>query len=131
MDVDIWAKRPRPAAGPDVVVLGTRKPDTAGDVTWTRRHPSAAPRDGGRPPARVRVISDGRRWPIDASDAAPETPPGPPTDRDPAYGGLRLHKVARICATNGRWLTGGRKHVRPQIDCMRTDGPADRETGAR
>ena len=139
MDVDIWAKRPRPVVAPDAVVLGAWEPVTPGDVTWTRRQLAAALHDGarlaavvegaverlllcyeelasnalrhGRPPTRTEVISDGRRWLIDVSDASPDAAPVPATDRDPADGGMGLLMVAQICAAHGWWVDGGRKHV--------------------
>jgi anti-sigma regulatory factor (Ser/Thr protein kinase) len=50
-------------------------------------------------------------WLIDVSDARPDHPPVPAVDRDPAYGGLGLHLIARLAAAHGWVIAGARKHV--------------------
>jgi len=59
----------------------------------------------------VRVAGCAHGWLIDVSDARPDDPPVPAVDRDPAFGGLGLHLIARLAAGHG-WVTAGaRKHV--------------------
>jgi hypothetical protein len=48
---------------------------------------------------------------IDVTDAAFDQVPIPAVDRDPAFGGLGLHLIARLCEAYGWSVTGGRKHV--------------------
>ena len=153
-----WAQQPQPAAGPDAVVLGGWEPVTARDLTWTRRQLSAALHDDagpvaavqdavdrlllcyeelasnalrhGRPTVRVQVISDGSLWLLDVSDADPDTPPVPATDRDPAHGGMGLQMVAEACAAHGWWVAGGRKHVWAQTDSGLAQEPVARDAAA-
>ena len=67
-------------------------------------------RHGGAP-IRVCVTATGDGWLVDVSDARPDAPPVPATDRDPAHGGLGLHLVARLSARYGWTVVGARKHV--------------------
>jgi anti-sigma regulatory factor (Ser/Thr protein kinase) len=67
-------------------------------------------RHGGAP-IRVCVTGTAEGWLVDVSDARPEAPPVPATDRDPADGGLGLHLVARLSARYGWTVVGARKHV--------------------
>ncbi|WP_281256834.1 ATP-binding protein [Blastococcus aggregatus] len=82
----------------------------------------------GRPPARVQVVSNGRGWLIEVSDADPDSPPVPAADRDPAHGGLGLYMVARVSAAHGWWVADDRKNVWAQIDGMHAEEP---DAGAR
>ena len=67
-------------------------------------------RHGGAP-IRVCVTGTDDGWLVDVSDARPDAPPVPATDRDPADGGLGLHLVARLSARYGWTVVGARKHV--------------------
>jgi anti-sigma regulatory factor (Ser/Thr protein kinase) len=67
-------------------------------------------RHGGAP-IRVCVTATSEGWLVDVSDARPDAPPVPATDRDPAQGGLGLHLVARLSARYGWTVVGDRKHV--------------------
>ena len=67
-------------------------------------------RHGGAP-IRVCVTATDDGWLVDVSDARPDAPPVPATDRDPAHGGLGLHLVARLSARYGWTVVGARKHV--------------------
>ena len=67
-------------------------------------------RHGGAP-IRVCVTATDDGWLVDVSDARPDAPPVPATDRDPARGGLGLHLVARLSARYGWTVVGARKHV--------------------
>ena len=64
-----------------------------------------------RAPIVVTVRATARGWLIDVSDAAPDQPPRPAVDRDPALGGLGLHVIARLAADHGWSVIGRRKHV--------------------
>ncbi len=65
----------------------------------------------GRAPVVATVTTTDDGWLIDVADSAPERPPAPAIDRDPALGGLGLHLVARLCAAHGWWVERNRKHV--------------------
>jgi anti-sigma regulatory factor (Ser/Thr protein kinase) len=65
----------------------------------------------GRLPVLVTVTTMADGWLIDVVDDAAERAPIPTIDRDPAYGGLGLHLVARLCATHGWWTERNHKHV--------------------
>lgn len=67
-------------------------------------------RHGGAP-IRVCVTATSEGWLVDVSDARPDAPPVPATDRDPAQGGLGLHLVARLSTRHGWTVVAGRKHV--------------------
>ncbi|MGY1915459.1 ATP-binding protein [Blastococcus sp. SYSU DS0973] len=60
---------------------------------------------------RVRVYSCDDGWLVDVSDARPDRPPVPAVDRDPAFGGLGLHLIARLSSAFGWAVVGARKHV--------------------
>jgi anti-sigma regulatory factor (Ser/Thr protein kinase) len=62
-------------------------------------------------PVTVAVTGTARGWLINVSDARPDHPPVPAVDRDPAFGGLGLHLIARLAASHGWTPIGGRKHV--------------------
>ena len=65
----------------------------------------------GGPPVMVTVTGTADGWLISVSDARPDRPPTPAVDRDPAFGGLGLHLIARLCAGHGWAVIGRRKHV--------------------
>ena len=65
----------------------------------------------GEAPVETVVIAAGDGWLIDVTDAAVEQVPIPAADRDPAFGGLGLHLIARLCEAYGWSVTAGRKHV--------------------
>jgi hypothetical protein len=50
-------------------------------------------------------------WLLDLSDEAPDRPPIPAVDRDPALGGMGLHLVAQLSTDYGWEGRPGRKHV--------------------
>ena len=62
-------------------------------------------------PVIVTVSACSGGWLIDISDARPDSPPVPAVDRDPAFGGLGLHLIARLAAAHGWAAAGTRKHV--------------------
>jgi two-component sensor histidine kinase len=138
-----WVPRPRPATDPGAVVLGKWEPASVAELTGCRRQLSAALHDGARPPAaqeaaverlllafeeiasnalrharppvQVVLTASGGAWVLDVSDADPDRPPVPATDRDPAHGGLGLPMVARITGAQGWTVEDGRKHVWAQV----------------
>lgn len=85
-------------------------------------------RHGGAP-VHVSVMADGNGWLIDVTDSSVHAPPSPAIDRDPAYGGLGLHLVARLCAGHGWFVQGGRKHVWACIARDPGAGGASRASG--
>jgi anti-sigma regulatory factor (Ser/Thr protein kinase) len=62
-------------------------------------------------PVVVTVTGCADGWLIDVSDARPDHPPVPAVDRDPAFGGLGLHLIARLSVAHGWVSRGARKHV--------------------
>ena len=58
---------------------------------------------------RALVVAGPSGWLLDLSDEAPERPPVPAVDRDPALGGMGLHLVAQL--STGLRLGGA---ARPQ-----------------
>jgi anti-sigma regulatory factor (Ser/Thr protein kinase) len=148
-----WARRARPARGPDVRVLGRWSPARAADVTAGRLQLGAALHDGtrpagaaeggverlllafeelvsnavrhGRPPIEVRVTAAGHFWLLEVTDAAGDAAPTPDPDRDAALGGLGLALVSRICGAHG-WepLDDGRKVVWARVDYTREEAPS-------
>jgi anti-sigma regulatory factor (Ser/Thr protein kinase) len=67
-------------------------------------------RHGGAP-VQVTVHSCDVGWLIDVSDSLPDQPPTPAVNRDPAFGGLGLHLIARLSTAFGWAAVGARKHV--------------------
>jgi len=146
-----WARRPLPTPLSDARLLGRWAPATPAALTATRWDLSARLHDGarpprtdegaverlllvyeelasnalrhGRPPVRIELTTYGTWWLLDVSDAAPDRPPAPAIDRDPAAGGLGLHLVARLCGARGWTVTDGRKHVWARIDLTRPEAP--------
>ena len=71
---------------------------------------SNALRHGGGE-VRALVVAGSGGWLIDLSDEAPDRPPVPAVDRDPALGGMGLHLVAQLSTSFGWERRPGRKHV--------------------
>ena len=57
------------------------------------------------------VVAGPTGWLLDLSDEAPQSPPVPAVDRDPALGGMGLHLVAQLSVDYGWERRPGRKHV--------------------
>jgi hypothetical protein len=60
---------------------------------------------------RALVVAGTDGWLLDLSDEAPDRPPVPAVDRDPAFGGMGLHLVAQLSERYGWEQRPGRKHV--------------------
>ncbi|MBW8767379.1 MAG: ATP-binding protein [Geodermatophilales bacterium] len=86
---------------------------------------SNALRHGGGD-VRALVVAGPDGWLLDLSDEAPERPPVPAVDRDPALGGMGLHLVAQLSSTFGWEKRPGRKHVWAQLPSGRSDPQARR-----
>jgi anti-sigma regulatory factor (Ser/Thr protein kinase) len=71
---------------------------------------SNALRHGGGE-VRALVVAGPWGWLLDLSDEAPDRPPVPAVDRDPALGGMGLQLVARLSTEYGWECRPGRKHV--------------------
>ena len=71
---------------------------------------SNALRHGGGA-VRALVVASRNGWLLDVSDEAPDRPPIPVVDRDPALGGMGLHLVAQLSLGYGWEDRPGRKHV--------------------
>jgi anti-sigma regulatory factor (Ser/Thr protein kinase) len=71
---------------------------------------SNALRHGGGD-VRAIVVAGSWGWLLDLSDEAPDRPPVPAVDRDPALGGMGLHLVAQLSTDYGWEGRPGRKHV--------------------
>jgi anti-sigma regulatory factor (Ser/Thr protein kinase) len=71
---------------------------------------SNALRHGGGE-VRALVVASGGGWLLEVSDEAPDRPPIPAVDRDPALGGMGLHLVAQLSSDYGWERRPGRKHV--------------------
>jgi anti-sigma regulatory factor (Ser/Thr protein kinase) len=71
---------------------------------------SNALRHGGGD-VRALVVAGRDGWLLDLSDEAPDRPPVPAVDRDPALGGMGLHLVAQLSTAYGWECRPGRKHV--------------------
>jgi anti-sigma regulatory factor (Ser/Thr protein kinase) len=71
---------------------------------------SNALRHGGGD-VRALVVASPWGWLLDLSDEAPDRPPVPAVDRDPALGGMGLHLVAQLSTAYGWEGRPGRKHV--------------------
>ncbi|MGY1708966.1 ATP-binding protein [Geodermatophilus sp. SYSU D00758] len=71
---------------------------------------SNALRHGGGA-VRALVVAGDDGWLLDLSDEAPDRPPVPAVDRDPALGGMGLHLVAQLSVGYGWESRPGRKHV--------------------
>jgi hypothetical protein len=112
----LWARRPRPAPGPDASTAGRWDLTSPAELTAHRMQlsaalsnharPAGADDDAverlllafeelasnalrhGRPPVRVAVTTTGTSWLLEVSDAAVDLPPRPAVGRDAAVGGL-------------------------------------------
>jgi hypothetical protein len=71
---------------------------------------SNALRHGGGAVQAV-IVANAAGWLIVLSDEAPERPPQPAVDRDPALGGMGLPMVAQLSSDYGWASEPGRKHV--------------------
>jgi anti-sigma regulatory factor (Ser/Thr protein kinase) len=71
---------------------------------------SNALRHGGGAVQAV-IVANAAGWLIVLSDEAPDRPPQPAVDRDPALGGMGLPMVAQLSLTFGWASEDGRKHV--------------------
>jgi anti-sigma regulatory factor (Ser/Thr protein kinase) len=81
---------------------------------------SNALRHGGGE-VRALVVSCWNGWLLDLSDEAPDRPPVPTVDRDPALGGMGLHLVAELSSDYGWERRPGRKHVWARLPSGRED----------
>ncbi|MGY5884186.1 ATP-binding protein [Modestobacter lacusdianchii] len=70
----------------------------------------------GQAPVQAAVTAAGNGWLIDVTDTAVDRVPVPATDRDPAFGGLGLFLISRLCRAYGWSVTAGRKHVWGYVD---------------
>jgi anti-sigma regulatory factor (Ser/Thr protein kinase) len=130
-------------------LLGWWEPATTADLTVHRLQLAAALRGGSRPtvaedgaverlllafeelasnalrhgrhPVRVEVTAADGFWLLDVSDAAVDRPPTAAVGRDPAYGGMGLYLIARICTAHGWLVDRGRKHAWGCIDYTRAE----------
>jgi hypothetical protein len=57
------------------------------------------------------IVANAAGWLIVLSDGAPDRPPRPAVDRDPALGGMGLPMVAQLSLQYGWAGEGARKHV--------------------
>ena len=64
---------------------------------------------GGAVEALIVAVPTG--WVIVLTDGAPDAPPRPAIDRDPAYGGMGLPMVAQLSVEYGWCSEGARKRV--------------------
>jgi anti-sigma regulatory factor (Ser/Thr protein kinase) len=81
---------------------------------------SNALRHGGGD-VRALVVAGPDGWLLDLSDEAPDRPPVPAVDRDPALGGMGLHLVAQLSSDYGWEARPGRKHVWARLPSGRSD----------
>ena len=81
---------------------------------------SNALRHGGGD-VRAVVVAGPDCWLLDLSDEAPDRPPVPAVDRDPALGGMGLHLVAQLSVDYGWEGRPGRKHVWARLPSGRPD----------
>src|SRR3954447_24904154 len=83
---------------------------------------SNALRHGGGD-VRALVVAGPGGWLLDLSDEAPDKPPVPAVDRDPALGGMGLHLVAQLSTTYGCAARPRRKHVWARLSSGREEPP--------
>ena len=85
---------------------------------------SNALRHGGGD-VRALVVAGPDGWLLDLSDEAPDRPPVPAVDRDPALGGMGLHLVVQLSTDYGWERRPGRKHVWARLPSGRPE-PTER-----
>jgi len=78
-------------------------------LTFEELASNALRHGGGVVEAMIVAVSSG--WLIVLSDEAPDAPPQPAVDRDPAFGGMGLPMVAQLSIDYGWSSEPGRKHV--------------------
>jgi anti-sigma regulatory factor (Ser/Thr protein kinase) len=83
---------------------------------------SNAIRHGGGD-VRALIVAGRGGWLLDLSDEAPDRPPVPAVDRDPALGGMGLHLVAQLATDFGWERRPGRKHVWALLSSGREEPP--------
>jgi anti-sigma regulatory factor (Ser/Thr protein kinase) len=83
---------------------------------------SNALRHGGGD-VRALIVASRGGWLLDLSDEAPDRPPIPAVDRDPALGGMGLHLVAQLSTEYGWEGRPGRKHVWALLSSGREEPP--------
>jgi anti-sigma regulatory factor (Ser/Thr protein kinase) len=83
---------------------------------------SNAIRHGGGD-VRALIVASRGGWLLDLSDEAPDRPPVPAVDRDPALGGMGLHLVAQLSTDYGWEGRPGRKHVWALLPSGREEPP--------
>jgi anti-sigma regulatory factor (Ser/Thr protein kinase) len=83
---------------------------------------SNALRHGGGD-VRALIVASRGGWLLDLSDEAPDRPPIPAVDRDPALGGMGLHLVAQLSTEYGWERRPGRKHVWALLSSGKEDPP--------
>jgi anti-sigma regulatory factor (Ser/Thr protein kinase) len=81
---------------------------------------SNALRHGGGD-VRALVVAGPEGWLLDLSDEAPDRPPVPAIDRDPALGGMGLHLVTQLSSSCGWEKRPGRKHVWARLPSGRAE----------
>lgn len=159
MSASSWSHRSPPTKDTRCPDVGRWQPVTPADLTASRRQLCAALHNGARPavatedavellllafeelasnalrhgraPIEVSVTTIGRSWLLEVSDAAVDRSPTPAVDRDPAFGGLGLPMVARICTDHGWTVDGERKVVWGRMDhaCTGADAAPARTSG--
>ena len=139
MDSPLWAERPLPAPLSDQLPPWGWELRRAADLTRSRMELHASVLSAGVPPGDIAddverlllayeelasngfrhgqapveavVTAAGNGWLIDVIDAAVDRAPAPAADRDPAFGGLGLFLITRLCRDYGWSVVSGRKHV--------------------
>ncbi len=92
---------------------------------------SNALRHGGGAVEAV-IVATRQGWLLTLSDEAPDRPPVPAVDRDPALGGMGLPMVAQLSVHHGYAVAGDRKHVWAQLTSgVPVSGAAPTRRGSR
>ena len=139
MDAPLWAQRPLPPPLADQLPAWNWELRQAADLTTSRSDLKVRVLGAGVPPGDIEddverlllayeelasnglrhgqapvqaaVTAAGDGWLIDVTDAAVDRAPTPAADRDPAFGGLGLYLITRLCRAYGWSVAAGRKHV--------------------